>query len=371
MSQFTEGQSVSKRRLALVVMLLTGVLAPTAGAQSSSQSETATTATSQSAQPSPIGTRAAPEAQQSATPTPPPSAAPAAPTVTQVPPDTVVMKVGSQQITAEQFQGLLKSLNPAQQRALAAQGFRPLGENYAMFLAVAQKAEADGLDQTPEFKQKMEMARKQALYLDEYKKLNAGVQVKQDDIDKYYAEHHKDFEQLQIQQISVRKKPEGAKSDAAGLPEDEAKKRAEDIHQALDSGQDATKVAEQYKLANVVFLTPRSIRHGQIPGDLDRQAWTLKDGGVSEIQNNPMNFYFIQVVKHETLPVSQVSKEIEGKLRDEKLRAAVEGVKEQANIWLDQKYFAPPPTPTAPRAANVAPSTSGAQPTAGPVQKPN
>ncbi len=284
------------------------------------------------------------------------------------------MKVGDQQITAEQFQDIVKTLNPTAQRSLAAQGFKPLGENYAMFLALAQKATADGLDQTPEFKQRMELQRKQALVQDEYKKLNESVEVKQDDIDKYYADHHTDFEQVQIRQVSVRKKPEGAKGDAAGLPEDEAKKRAEDIRQALASGQDAAKVSEQFKLANVVFFdpNPRSVRRGQLPGDMDKQAWTLKDGEVSEIQNNPMNFYFIQVVKHETMPVSEASKEIEGKLRQEKFKAALEGVKQQANIWLDPKYFAAPPgSSAAPSAVNAAPATGTSSRTPNAAQSPN
>ena len=347
MSQLVERRCASKWRWALLGILIAASTA-TGVAQSSSQS------------PSPAPSAPA-AAGQPTKPVPRPSPAPAGPALPQVPPDTVVMKVGDQQITAEQFQGIVKTLNPTAQRSLAAQGFKPLGENYAMFLALAQKATADGLDQTPEFKEKMELERKQALVQDEYKKLNESVQVKQDDIDKYYADHHADFEQVQIRQVSVRKKPAGAKGDAAGLPEDEAKKRAEDLHQALASGQDATKVSEQYKLANVVFFdpNPRSVRRGQLPGDMDKQAWTLKDGEVSEIQNNPMNFYFIQVVKRETMPVSEASKEIEGKLREEKFKAALDGVKQQANIWLDPKYFTAPPAAT-PSAANAAPSTGTA-----------
>lgn len=355
MSQFIERSCVSKLQFALLVMSIAVLSAVTGLAQSSSQPATGTA-------PTPAG--------QSAKPSLPPSAAPAAPTTPQVPPDTVVMKVGSQQITAEQFQGIIKTLNPTAQRSLATQGFKPLGENYAMFLALAQKATADGLDQTPEFKQRIELARLQALVQDEYKKLNESVEVKPDDVNKYYTEHQKDFEQVEIRQISVRKKPAGAKGDAAGLPDDEAKKRADEIRQALDSGQDATKVSEQYKLANVVFFdpAPRSVRHGQLPGDMDRQAWALKDGQVSEIQNNPMNYYFIQVVKHEDPPVSEVSKEIEGKLRENRFKATLDGIKVQANIWLDPQYFAPPSAPHAQNAV-APPSTGSAAQTPAGAQK--
>src|SRR5215472_697238 len=347
MNQVIEPRCASNWRWVMLGTLIAAFSATPVLAQSSSQS------------PSPAPSAPA-SAGQSTNPAQPPVPAPAGAALPQVPADTVVMKVGDQQITAEQFQGIVKTLNPTAQRSLAAQGFKPLGENYAMFLALAQKATTDGLDQTTEFKQKMELKRKQALVQDEYKKLNESVQVKQEDIDKYYADHKTDFEQVQIRQISVRKKPAGAKGDAAGLPEDEAKKRAEDIRQALASGQDATKVSEQYKLANVVFFdpNPRSVRRGQLPGDTDKQAWTLKDGEVSEIQNNPMNYYFIQVVKHETQPVSDVTKEIEGKLREEKFKATLDNIKSAANIWLDPKYFPPVPAPGAASAANAPATTS-------------
>lgn len=362
MSRFIEHQCVLKRKLALLAVLIGGLTVSTGLAQSSAQA------------PASAAAKAA-QSGQSATP---PSSSPAAPATPQVPPNTVVMKVGDQQITAEQFQGIVKTLNPATQRSMANQGFKPLGENYAMFLALAQKATADGLDQTPEFKQKIELARMQALVQDEYRRLNESVQVKQDDVNKYYTEHQKDFEQVQIRQVSVRKRPEGAKDDAAGLPAEEAKKRAADIRQALASGQDATKVADQYKLANVVFFdpAPRSVRHGQLPGDMDRQAWSLKDGEVSEIQNNPMNFYFIQVVKHEDPPVSEVSKEIEGKLRQDEFKATLDGIKDHANIWLDPQYFTAPSankaqsTSSVPSAAS-APATGYGSQTSGPAQKPN
>ena len=356
MNQLMEWQCVSKRQLALLGILIACLSAPTGWAQSPSQTKAPAPPT---------------QAGQSAKPTAPPQPVPGAPTTTQVPPDTVVMKVGNRQITAEQFQGIIKTLNPAAQRSMATQGFKPLGENYAMFLALAQKAEADGIDQTPEFKQRIELARMQALVQDEYRKLNEGVQVNADDVNKYYAEHQKDFEQVEIRQVSVRKKPAGAKGDAAGLPEADAKKRADDIRQALASGQDATKVSEQYKLANVVFFdpNPRSVRRGQLPGDMDRQAWALKDGQVSEIQNNPMNFYFIQVVKHENPPVSEVSKEIEGKLREERFKATLDGIKDHANIWLDPQYFAAPAAPQAQSATNPT-STGAAAETGSPAQKP-
>jgi PPIC-type PPIASE domain len=298
-------------------------------------------------------TQTAPPAQQAPTrPAPPgvgqppaPSATPVNPVLQNTPPDKVVMKVGGQNVTAGQMQSLVKVLPIATQRGAATQGLKMVGDQYSMLLLLSQQAVSQGLDQSPDFKQKIELQRMTWLAQDEYKKLADDVKVSPDEINKYFDDHKKDFEQVEVRQISVRKKPANAKPDAPGLSDADAEKRAEDIRKALMSGQDAQKVSDEFKLANVVFFdpNPRPMRHGQLPGEMDKTAWSLKDGEVSDIQKNPMNLYFIQVVKHDEPSVQDVSKEIESKMKEDKLQKSVEALKQQANIWLDPQYFAPPP----------------------------
>jgi len=266
-------------------------------------------------------------------------------TAAKTPPDKVVMRVGSQQVTAGQFEGLVRSLPVAFQRTVAQQGLKMVGDQYATLLVLSQKAVTQGLDQTPEFKAKLDLQRLQWLALDEQKKIADDAQVTQDEIKEYYDTHQNEFEEVLVRQVNVRKKVASARADAPGLPEADAKKRAADIRQALASGQDPAKVADQYKMANVVFFdpNPRPVRHGQLAGDMDKAAWTLKDGEVSEIQDNPMNLYFVQVVKHDQRSLADVSKEIEGKLHEEKFTKSLDNLKQQANIWLDPAFFAPPP----------------------------
>ena len=271
---------------------------------------------------------------------------PVNPAVANTPPDKVVMKVGDRSVTAGQIQGVVRALPVQLQRSVATQGLKMVGDQYSMLVLLSQQAASQGLDKSDEFKQKMELQRMQWLAQDEYRKLADGVQVSQDEVTKYFNDHQKDFEQVQVRQISVRKKPANAKPDSPGLSDAEAEKRADDIRKALVAGEDATKVSEQYKMANVVFFdpNPRPMRKGQLPGEMDKVAWTLKDGEVSEIQKNPMNLYFIQVVKHDTPSMQDASKEIESKIKEEKFQKNLDGLKQQANIWLDPQYFAPPPT---------------------------
>jgi len=327
MREAREHSSVWGLKVALCGVLLSALLVSAGWAQSSSQSATG-------------GNPAATTQSPGGNPPPAPAESPA-----KTPPDKVVMRVGSQQVTAGQFEGLVKTLPAAFQRTAAQQGLKMVGDQYAVLLVLSQKAVAQGLDQTPEFKAKLDLQRLQWLALDEQKKMADEAQVTPDEIKQYYDTHQKDFEEVLVRQVNVRKKAASARADSPGLPEADAKKRAEDIRQALASGQDAAKVADQFKMANVVFFdpNPRPVRHGQLAGDMDKAAWTLKDGEVSEIQDNPMNLYFIQVVKHDQRSLADVSKEIEGKIHEEKFTKSLDNLKQEANIWLDPGFFAPPP----------------------------
>ena len=295
------------------------------------------------------------------------AAQPPAPVVVATPPDKVVMRVGSQQITAGEMQAILRTLPQAFQRAASVQGMKIVGDQYSVLLALSQRAKSDGLDQTPEFKQKMELQRLQWLAQDEYQKLASEAKASPEEISQYYQQNHSQFEQVEIRQVSVRKKPAGADAaNASGLPEPEARARVEAIRKALASGQDAAQVADQNKLPNVIFFdpSPHPVRRGQLPGEMDKIAWALKDGEVSEVQDNPMNLYFIQVVKHDQQDLKDVSSEIENKIRQEAFQKQLDSLRQQANIWLDPQYFAPAQAPASqpPPAAQANPPGEGSRP---------
>ena len=298
---------------------------------------------------------ASPTPAQQPAPGAPPVIAPAAPSKPQVPPDKVVMKVGDKQITAAEFQAIIQTLPPQVQRAAEIRGLKDVGDQYAKLVAIAEKAKSDGIDQKPDVKVKIELQQMQLLAQGEYQKINEDIKITPDDISQYYKDHQHDFEQVEIRQVSVRKRAANAKADAPGLPEADAKAKAEAIRAALASGEDAQKVHDQFKMDNVVFFdpAPRAVRHGQLAGAMDQTAWSLKDGQVSDIQDNPVNFYFLQVVKHDTPALADVSKEIEGKIKEQKSQAALDSVESGAKIWLDPEYFTEvkPESPPAPSAA--------------------
>jgi PPIC-type PPIASE domain len=289
-----------------------------------------------------------------------PAAKPAAPAAPEKPaaaaadenPDKVVLKVGTQSYTKADMEFLIGSLSPQLKQAVALQGTKPLGDQYAVMSALSQQAEKDHLDATETFHEQMALHRLQALAQAEYEKIADEVKVTPEEISLYYTAHASDYDQAEVREVVIRKKPDGSKADVPGLTSAEAHARADDIRKALLAGTDPQKVADQYGAENTVMLDakPRTINHGQLIAVLDKAAFELKDGQVSDPYENPQALAFLQVVGHKHQDLKDVSSDIESNLHELKLQAAVDGLKKKANVWMDEDYFKVPAEAHAPEA---------------------
>ena len=257
----------------------------------------------------------------------------------------VVLKVGNQQVTADDVNFVLRSLNAQDQKTVESQGRRPLGEQYAMTLLLAQQGSHDHLDATPEFKRQEAWERTQRLAQAEYEKIAQSIKLSPEEVGQYYSQHTKDFEQVEVRQVGVRKKAEGAKADVPGLPPQEAEAKADAIRKAISSGTDIQKVSTEFAVPNVVFIDPgpKKIQRGQLSSDLDKAIFSLKDGEVSQSINTPQSIFFVQVLKHVQPDLNEIRPMIEGTVRQQKLQAQLGELKRKSGIWMDEDYFKPAP----------------------------
>jgi len=259
-------------------------------------------------------------------------------------PAKVVLKVGDHSYTQADMEFLIHTLDPQLQQVVASQGPKPLGEQYATMAVLSQQAEKDKLDSSKEFGQQMALHRLQALAQAEYEKLAENIKLSPEEINQYYTAHASDFDQAQVREFIIRKRSEDANEGDPGLPPLEAKARAEEIRKALTEGIDPKEVAEKFSAANTVMADaePRSIRRRQLVAALDKAAFELKEGEVSEPLETPQALAFLQVVGHSRPELKDVSTDIENSLHQEKLQLAVDGLKSQTTIWMDEVYFKPP-----------------------------
>ena len=345
----------------------------------------------------------APPAAQ-APPTSPATPAQATPTAPPPePPDKVVLKVGNQQFTKADFDFLVQGLAPQQLRALALQGKKPLAEQFALVVMLAQHARDLHLDETPAFKRALSVQTRQLEFKTAYEEISRQATVTPEEAQRYYNEHAADFDEISMRQIYIRVKPVGAlgastpppnaatvlpasgqSPQSAGAPSapgqppspaggtsasnqspnppsappsarppqppglglsmDEAKAKAEAIRQALLAGTDAKKVMEEFKSPGNITIdaAPRKVRHGGMPPEMEKVVFALKPNEVSAPVSLPNALIFFQVIARDPRQLKDVTPEIERTLRQQKIDSEIADLKKSFPLWMDEQYFGTP-----------------------------
>jgi parvulin-like peptidyl-prolyl isomerase len=274
----------------------------------------------------------------------------------------VVLKVGDQSITEGQIEKAIHSLPPQAQNSVARQGKKPFGDEYVLMLVLSQEALSNHLDESPDYKETLALTRLKILAQQEYQQIVQRAVVTPEETSKYFAAHQNEFEELQVLQITVRKKPDGSKEGTPGFSPDEAKTRAEEIRQAFIAGQDPKQVAEKFQMANVVRVDsqPFTIRRGQMRADIEKAAFDLPPGQVTELFDFGTALGFVKVVSHQTGDLKSATPKIESTLRQQKITSALDALKVNSKVWMDDAYFTsptgqqgPPKPPSMPGAAPV------------------
>jgi len=267
----------------------------------------------------------------------------------------VVLKVGEKQFTKAEMDSLMGNLPPQAQRSLATQGKKPLGEQFALIVMLSRQAETHHLDQTPEFAHKLAFQKQQLEAQSAFEEINQQAKVTPEEAQQYYTAHAADYDEITVRQIVVRIKAAASPASpgpattptSQGLSPEDAKARAAAIRKELAAGTDIKKVMEDFKAPGDVIIEPepRKVRHGGMRPEMEKVAFALKDGEISEPMDVPQALVLFQVTGHSHADLKDVTPEIEKTLRQQKVDTALAEVKKNAAVWMDEQYFAAPPKP--------------------------
>jgi hypothetical protein len=253
----------------------------------------------------------------------------------------VVLRVGTEEVTKADMDQLISGLSPQTQRTVASEGKRAVGEQYAVMMVLDQQAEKDHLDASPEIRQRLELEKRQLLAQAEYQKLSEQIQVTPEEVSQYFDAHKDAFDVVKICEVIVRKKAEDAKAGDPGLSPDQAQSKINAIRAALTGGSNIEAVKKQFSVPNTVVVDsdPRAVHRGQLLPELDKEAFSLKAGEVSQPYQTPQAIVMFQVASHQAAVLKDATEQIENDLRQQKLEAEVAGLRKSANVWLDDDYF--------------------------------
>jgi peptidyl-prolyl cis-trans isomerase C len=290
--------------------------------------------------------------------------------------DPVIMTAGSVTVRKSEFESALKTL-PAEYQNMLAQpaGRKQFADDYLRMRLLASEGTKAGLQNDPDVMNQLGLMRENLVATAELKKIEGGINVSDAEVQKAYADGAKEYEQVKARHILIA--PKGSPAAQAGkkeLTDDEAKAKAEDLRKQIVGGASFDELAK--KESDDVGSGARggdlgSFGHGQMVPEFEAAAFSAKVGDVTPVVKTQFGYHIIKVEAHDSTPLEQVRPTIEKNLKQTKLHAALDAMKDNAHPTYDDAYFAPPPAPPAPPTPAATPAAPKSDAKKAPAAKKN
>lgn len=263
--------------------------------------------------------------------------------------DPVVLTIGAEKITRSQFEAILAqviSQMPPERRAAAEapDAKRQLAEQLAELKALAQEARRLKLDQTPDAKTQLVMRADQLVAGLLFQQISKAAKPTPADLKAYYDEHKADWDTVTARHILIRFKGSAVplREGEKDLTDEEALAKAKDIRAKIIAGGSFEELAKKESDdtgsgANGGALG--DFTRGRMVPQFEEAAFKLPVNEVSEPVKTQFGYHIIQVQKHETKSLADVTPEITEKIGPEMAQKGVDAIKNKAAITYDQTYF--------------------------------
>jgi peptidyl-prolyl cis-trans isomerase C len=274
-----------------------------------------------------------------------PAAAPQPPS--NIPPDAVILVIGDQKFTREQFE-LLIPKNMVERASQTER--RRMAVSLANFLTLAAEARRQALDQSPYAKLNLEIVADQWLANELVSKEVRDKPLDEAAVKSYYDKNQAQFEQITARHILVRfhNSRVPLRAGEKDLSDDEARAKAQDLKKKLDAGADfaALAKAESDDTSSGEkggLLNP--FTHGQMVPEFDQAAFAAEVGKATDPIKSAFGYHIILVTDHKIKPLDEAKAEIERKLRPQVEQQYVEDVRTRTPVTIDESYFGRPEAP--------------------------
>ena len=286
--------------------------------------------------------------------TPPKPVAPAATPVAD--PNKVILTIGEQKFTVAQYDAWIESLPEQYQQYARGAGKRQFADNLVQMKLLSQEAVRRKLDKDPKIIQQIEFQRENLLAGAVFQNIQETTKPDDAALNAYYKEHQAEYEKIKARHILIRVKgaPMPPNGDKPELSEDEGKAKADAIIKRLAGGEDFAAIAKAESDDSGSGAQGGDLGEfgkGMMVPPFEQAAFSQKVGEVGPPVRSPFGFHIIQVQSHAIKTMADAKTEIEGKLRPELAKTAVETMRKKATIILDDGFFGPvvPPAVMAPK----------------------
>ena len=277
----------------------------------------------------------------------------------------VVAIIDGKPYTRSEVERMRKSLPGQFRQQLGGMNNGAFLKVYADLLAVAKKAEADGILEREPHKFQFEFNRLNFLMVAYLNEFNQHLAVTGPEMREYYDAHKSDYESIDISAIYIdySTNPQPGPDGKTPLSEEEARKRAQDLRNQLANGADFAELARQHSddhtSAEKGGVLGSFSAASNIPNTLKSAILALKDGEVSEPIRDGGRFYLFKATGRSVAPFEEVMARIQPLVQSEKMKNHLAEVRSSVKTEIiDEQYM------------NENPATASAEPAQPPPQPP-
>ncbi len=272
----------------------------------------------------------------------PPAPAPAP--LVLVAPDTVVLTIGSEKMTRAQFEELLAALAEGGRPATTPEAKRQVAQQLGELRGLAQEARKRKLDRSGAVQQMIAIQTDNMLVSALAKQVSNEVKPDEAAMRAYYDQNKAKYEQTKASHILIRFKgsPVAVKTGQKDLTEEEALAKAQEIRKKLLAGGDFAAIAKAESDDTGTGANGGSLGafgRGAMVAEFDKVAFSLPVGQLSEPVKSQFGYHLIKVEERNSKSFEEARADVEKQLKPQLAREAMERLKKQTPVTLDDSYF--------------------------------
>ncbi len=223
---------------------------------------------------------------------------------------------------------------------------RQFAYSYPGLLAMAQEAEARGLDKTPHFEERLAFARLQILSQELVREIGEqAAQISASDIEDYYRRKAAAFATATLERIFVplRQNMDSPPKESPKEAEDTMTRVAQELRAKAVAGRNFLALQkEAYEAAGTADVPPNpslgQVRADSLPPD-QASVFDLKPGEVSQVLSDPTGHYIYKLDAKHVEPLNEASDEIRKVLVKQRREEAIQSVQRPVTAVFNPDYF--------------------------------
>jgi peptidyl-prolyl cis-trans isomerase C len=273
------------------------------------------------------------------------------------PKDMVVMTIGDRKFTVADFNRLME-IFPAQQRTYySGPGRRKFAEDFSQLIILADEAKRQKLMDDPIIRERISLLTDQSLAQSMIQKVQDNIKIPDADVQKYFSDHIKDYDEVKASHILIRVKdsPAALPPGKKDLTDEEARAKANEIYKAVSQpGADFAAIAkaESYDQGSGARGGDLgNFKRGQMIPPFEAAVFSMKPGEISEPIKTPFGYHIIRLENRKSQTVEQARGDIENILRRERVEKEMDSIKKSVKVDLNDQFFPVPPPPVTPTTA--------------------